>query len=52
MGMLIQADTLDDLQAIAELAARLSVMPASASDIASLRCLALSRIDYPHGIEQ
>ncbi|MCB1871758.1 MAG: integrating conjugative element protein [Gammaproteobacteria bacterium] len=53
VGMLIQADTLDDLQAIAELAAGLSVMPASASDIAE----ALSFSHYPllitpHGIEQ
>ena len=53
VGMLVQADTLDDLQAIAKLADGLSVMPASASDIAK----ALSFSHYPllitpHGIEQ
>ena len=52
-GMLVQADTMGDLQAIAELAAGLSVMPASASDIAK----ALGISHYPvlisaHGIEQ
>ena len=53
VGMLIQADTLDDLQAIAELAAGLSVMPASASDIA--KALGVSHypvLTTPHGIEQ
>ncbi|MCB1753533.1 MAG: integrating conjugative element protein [Gammaproteobacteria bacterium] len=53
VGMLVQADTLDDLQAIAELAAGLSVMPASASDIA--KALGLSHYPVlitPHGIEQ
>ena len=52
-GMLIQADTLDDLQTIAELAAGLSVMPASASDIA--KALGISHYPVlitPHGIEQ
>ena len=53
VGMLVQADTLDDLQAIAELAAGLSVMPASGSDIAK----ALGVSHYPvlitrHGFEQ
>ena len=53
VGMLVQADTRNDLQAIAELAAGLSVMPASASDIAK----ALGISHYPvlisaHGIEQ
>ncbi|MCP4390972.1 MAG: integrating conjugative element protein [bacterium] len=53
VGMLIQADTQDDLQIIAELAAGLSIMPASASDIAK----ALDISHYPvlitrHGIEQ
>jgi integrating conjugative element protein (TIGR03765 family) len=53
IGMLIQADTRDDLKNIAELAAGLSVMPASASDIAK----ALDISHYPllitrHGIEQ
>ena len=53
VGMLVQADTQDDLRAIAELAAGLSVMPASASDIAK----ALGISHYPvlisaHGIEQ
>ncbi|WP_051301695.1 integrating conjugative element protein [Sedimenticola selenatireducens] len=53
VGMLIQADTLDDLQTIAELAAGLSVMPASGSDIA--KALGLSHYPVlitPHGIEQ
>ena len=53
MGMLVQADTLDDLRTIAELANGLSVLPASASDIAK----ALGISHYPvlisaHGIEQ
>ncbi|MCP5443396.1 MAG: integrating conjugative element protein [Chromatiaceae bacterium] len=53
VGMLIQAETLDDLQTIAELAAGLSVMPASASDIAKV--LGVSHYPVlitPHGIEQ
>ena len=53
LGMLVQVDTMDDLQAIAELAAGLSVMPASASDIA--KALGLSHYPVlitPHGIEQ
>ncbi len=53
VGMLVQADNLDDLQAIAELAAGLSVMPASASDIA--KALGVSHYPVlitPHGIEQ
>lgn len=53
LGMLVHADTLDDLQAIAELAAGLSVMPASASDIA--KALGISHYPVlitPHGIEQ
>ena len=53
VGMLIQADTRDDLQAIAELAAGLSVMPASGSDIA--KALSISHYPVlitPHGIEQ
>ncbi len=53
VGMLVQADPQDDLRTSAELAAGLSVMPASASDIA--KALGISR--YPvlisaHGIEQ
>jgi len=53
MGMLVQADTLDDLRTIAELANGLSILPASASDIAK----ALGISHYPvlisaHGIEQ
>ena len=53
VGMLVQADTLDDLLMIAELADGLSILPASASDIA--KALGLSH--YPvlisaHGIEQ
>jgi len=43
VGMLVQADTVDDLRAIAELAAGLPILPASASDIA--RALGLSH--YP-----
>ena len=53
VGMLVQADTLDDLQTIAELAAGLSVMPASASDIA--KALGISHYPLlitPHGIER
>ena len=52
VGMLVQADTLEDLRAIAELAQGLPILPASASDIAS----ALGITHYPvvitaHGIE-
>ncbi len=53
VGMLIQANTMDDLKAIAELAAGLSVMPASGSDIAN--ALGISHYPVlitPHGIEQ
>ena len=53
MGMLVQADTVDDLRTIAELADGLSILPASASDIGK----ALGISHYPvlisaHGIEQ
>ena len=53
VGMLVQADTLDDLRTIAELADGLSILPASASDIAKV----LGVSHYPvlisaHGIEQ
>jgi len=53
VGMLVQADTLEDLRIIAELADGLSILPASASDIAK----ALGISHYPvlitaHGIEQ
>ena len=53
MGMLVQVDTVDDLRTIAELADGLSILPASASDIAQ----ALGISHYPvlisaHGIEQ
>ena len=53
VGMLVQADTLDDLHTIAELADGLSILPASASDIAK----ALGISHYPvlistHAIEQ
>ncbi|MEW8523827.1 MAG: integrating conjugative element protein [Candidatus Thiodiazotropha endolucinida] len=53
VGMLVQADTLDDLRTIAALADGLSILPASASDIAK----ALGISHYPvlistHGIEQ
>ena len=52
VGMLVQADTLEDLRAIAELAEGLSILPASGSDIAQ----ALGITHYPvlitaHGIE-
>ncbi len=53
VGMLVQARTLDDLRTMAELADGLSIMPATASDIAK----ALGISHYPvlisaHGIEQ
>ncbi len=53
VGMLVQAETLDDLRTTAELADGLSILPASASDIAK----ALGITHYPilisaHGIEQ
>ena len=53
VGMLVQADTLDELRTIAQLAAGLPIMPASASDIAKV----LRISNYPilisaHGIEQ
>ena len=53
MGMLVQADTLDDLHTIAKLADSLSILPASGSDIAQ----ALGISHYPvlisaHAIEQ
>jgi len=53
VGMLVQAETLEDLRTIAELADGLSILPASASDIAK----ALGISHYPvlisaHGIEQ
>ena len=52
-GMLVQADTVDDLRAIAELAGGLPILPAPATDIA--KALGLSH--YPvlissQGIEQ
>jgi integrating conjugative element protein (TIGR03765 family) len=36
VGMLVQAETLEDLQSIARLAGGLSIMPASATDIATV----------------
>ena len=53
VGMLVQADTLDDVRTIADLADGLSILPASASDIAQ----ALGISHYPvlisaHAIEQ
>ena len=53
VGMLVQADTLEDLRTIAALADGLSILPASASDIAK----ALGISHYPvlisaHAIEQ
>lgn len=53
VGMLVQADTREDVQAIALLADGLSILPASGSDIAQ----ALGIAHYPvlisaHGIEQ
>jgi len=53
VGMLVQADTRDDLRTIAELAGGLSIMPASGSDIA--KALGISHYPVlisPHGIEQ
>ena len=53
VGLLVQADTLDDLHTIARLADGLSILPASGSDLAK----ALGISHYPvlisaHGIEQ
>lgn len=53
VGMLVQADTLEDLLSIAALSAGLSIMPASSTDLAD----ALKISHYPvlitsHGIEQ
>ncbi len=53
VGMLVQAETRADLQAIASLSGGLSIMPASAADIAT----ALNLTHYPvlisaQGIEQ
>ena len=53
VGMLVQADTRDDLRTIAQLADGLAILPASATDIAK----ALGIRHYPvlissHGIEQ
>jgi integrating conjugative element protein (TIGR03765 family) len=53
VGMLVEAETVDDLGAVAELANGLPILPASASDIA--RALGLAH--YPvlitkHGLEQ
>lgn len=53
VGMLVQADTLEDLQATASLSGGLPIMPASAADIASV----LGVSHYPvlvssQGIEQ
>jgi len=53
VGMLVQADTLEDLRSIAEISGGLSIMPASATDLAE----ALKISHYPvlitaHGIEQ
>ena len=53
VGMLVQADTLEDLRTIAELAGGLSILPASGTDIAQ----ALGISHYPvlisaHAIEQ
>ena len=53
VGMLVQADTQEDLWAIARLAAGLPVMPASASDIANaLGILHYPVLISPRGIEQ
>ena len=53
IGMLVQAETADDLRAIAELAGGLPILPASATDIAE----ALGLSHYPvlvsnQGVEQ
>ena len=53
VGLLVQADTVDDLEAVAELGRGLSIMPASGTDLAR----ALGLVHYPvlvtsRGIEQ
>jgi integrating conjugative element protein (TIGR03765 family) len=53
VGMLVQAETREDLQAVADLADGLPILPTSASDIAK----ALGISHYPvlisaHGVEQ
>lgn len=53
VGLLVQADTVDDLEAVAELGRGLSIMPASGTDLAR----ALDLVHYPvlvtsRGIEQ
>ena len=53
VGMLVQADTLEDLRRVAQMAGGLAILPASATDIAK----ALGIRHYPvlissHGIEQ
>ena len=53
VGMLVQAETMDDLRTIATLADGLSILPASGSDIAKV--LSVSHYPVlisPHGIEQ
>ena len=53
VGMLVQAETLEDLRAIARLANRLPILPASAADIAT--ALGISHYPVlitPQGIEQ
>jgi integrating conjugative element protein (TIGR03765 family) len=53
VGMLVQADTLEDLRAIARLSEGLSILPASASDIAkALRISHYPVLVSPQGIEQ
>lgn len=53
VGMLVQAETMDDLRIIAGLAEGLSIMPASATDIAeSLKISHYPVLITAHGIEQ
>ena len=53
VGMLVQAETVGDLQAIIELARGLPILPASASDIAKALNLAhYPVLISPHAIEQ
>lgn len=53
VGMLVQADTVEDIRAIAVLAEGLSILPASGSDIAqALEIRHYPVLITPHGIEQ
>ena len=53
VGMLVQADTVEDIRAIAVLAKGLSILPASGNDIAqALGIRHYPVLITPHGIEQ